>query len=218
MPFRKPASGLCPEPRRGRNRRLRPICAHWRAPRGAARRSQPRIIAALTRLLSASRWVLISSVQRCARSCSANRLGASRTSTCRDLIERVFAFANASCAQPASRTLAHFCQVCASCDVGLGAGLWHSAPEALSAGQEGFGSCQPPCERAARLEQRPLKLLNIFAEAGSVFCWHRWRVIQVSPRSAYEKCMRCGRHRHVNAPEGGSARPTGRRSRLFPPF
>ncbi len=143
MPFRKPASGLCPEPRRGRNRRLRPICAHWRAPRGAARRSQPRIIAALTRLRSASRWVLISSVQRCARSCSANRLGASRTSICRDLIERVFAFANASCAQPASRTLAHFCQVCASCDVGLGAGLWHSAPEALSAGQEGFGSCQP---------------------------------------------------------------------------
>ena len=75
-----------------------------------------------------------------------------------------------------------------------------------------------PCGRAARLEQRPLKLLSIFAEAGSMFCWHRWRVIQVSPRSAYEKCMRCGRHRHVNAPEAGGGRPTGRRSRLFPPF
>ena len=67
-----------------------------------------------------------------------------------------------------------------------------------------------PSGRAARLEQRPLKLLNIFAEAGrSMFCSALWRAIQVSPRSAYEKCVRCGRHRHVHAPEGGSARPTG---------
>ena len=218
MPFRKPASGLCPEPRRGRNRRLRPICAHWRAPRGAARRSQPRIIAAphsaaigepvgADQLGPAVHPELLGEPAWCFEDFHLPR--PYRTGVrLRKCVVRSTRFPH----------LAHFCQVCASCDVGLGAGLWHSAPEALSAGQEGFGSCQPPCERAARLEQRPLKLLNIFAEAGSMFCWHRWRVIQVSPRSSYEKCMRCGRHRHVNAPEGGSARPTGRRSRLFPPF
>jgi hypothetical protein len=194
MPFRKPASGLCPEPRRGRNRGLRPF-GPWRAPRGAARQFCHGPAAPQPSSTSAS----------AARSASASRAPGVRLRKC---VLRSARFSH----------LAHFCQVCASCDVGLGAGLWHGAPEALSAGQEGFGSCQPPSGRAARLEQSPLKLLNIFAEAGSMFCWHRWRVIQVSPRSAYEKCMRCGRHRHVNAPEGGSARPTGRRSRLFPPF
>ena len=65
---------------------------------------------------------------------------------------------------------------------------------------------------------RVLKLLNDLADAGSMFCWHRWRVIQVSPHSAYEKCMRCCKHRYPQAREGGRARPTGRRSGLFPPF
>jgi len=29
--------------------------------------------------------------------------------------------------------------------------------------------CASPCRRVARLEQRPLKLLNVFAEAGDTF-------------------------------------------------
>ena len=68
-------------------------------------------------------------------------------------------------------------------------------------------SCQPPPDVRPRLEQRPLKLLKIFAEAGSMFCWHRWRVIQVSPRSAYEKCMRCGRHCHADVPRAAAPAP-----------
>jgi hypothetical protein len=34
-----------------------------------------------------------------------------------------------------------------------------------------------------------------------MFCWHRWRVIQVSPHSAYEKCTRCCKHRYIKARE-----------------
>jgi len=48
-----------------------------------------------------------------------------------------------------------------------------------------------------------------------MLCWHRWRVIEVSPRVAYLKCMRCGKHRYLaswrgsEGPGGGSHSPIG---------
>ena len=68
----------------------------------------------------------------------------------------------------------------------------------------------------ARLEQRALKLPEHLCRGREdVFCWHRWRVIQVSPRSAYEKCMRWGGRRGVNAPESSSCRAAGRRGQGY---